>query len=106
MHVNLAARRIEHQTVWKDEQIRDRVKMVLPAGEHIYEIINHFTHAWRYFCFIRVLDPETMHKKNDIADTQFEYSITSIFKLTEEYVLISPLFSSIKVISTATTEVV
>ena len=81
--------------MWKDERIRDRVKILLPAGEHIYQIINHVTNVGRYYCFIRVLDPETMHKKNDIANTQFESSINSIFKLTEEYVLISFLFSGI-----------
>ena len=87
MHINLAAHRIEHQAMWHDEQIRDMAKkMLIPAGEHIYQLINHLDNAFRFFSIIRVLDPETMHKKNNFAEKQFGY-LNCIFKLSEDYML-------------------
>jgi hypothetical protein len=49
VHINKAARRIEHQAVWQDEQIRERVKILLPAGEHIYQLINHIDNVRGFF---------------------------------------------------------
>jgi hypothetical protein len=48
--------------VWNDEKTRDAVKkMLIPAGEHIYQLINNLDNALWFFSIIRVLDPETMH---------------------------------------------
>lgn len=75
--------------MWQDEQIRDRVKTLLPAGEHLYQLICHLDNFDRFFSFIRVLDPDTMHKNNNIANKQFEFEyLHSIFKLTDEYLLV------------------
>ena len=68
IYYNKEARKIEHQAEWVDDVVVEGVYMLLPAGEHIYQVC----YMPEDMSLIRVLDPETMRRNTAFPDQRFD----------------------------------
>lgn len=91
--------------MWHGEKIGEKLKMLLSAGEHIYQLIDPKDQIFSSTPLIRILDPESMQRKTDLEEEPFIF-LSTIFKLTEECVLIGSQFAGFHALSTGNNEVV
>ena len=74
---------MEQQAQWENEIVQKYLSKLLPAGNHIYQIIYETDEI----SYIRVLDLETMKRNIAFPDQRVD-KLNKMFKLTEEYMLL------------------